>query len=358
VHGLPPAALAVAGWGTPADVRLDLRYAPDEADWLDPSPRAVWEAVIAASAGLGAAAAEHYAVDDPYGGERGAPAVARCFGVAPEPEQVSFGAGVTGLLHGLASLAGRGTVLVAPLAHPDLGAWARSRGARIVTAPATGADALARATADTGPAVVGLDRPAFGGEMMTLEDVAAVAGAAARAGGVLVVDEAPATYLDPAASAIRLVASTPGLVVLRGFTKAYSLGGMRVGYAVASPDVAARARAVLAPLQASEPALAVALALLDAGDVCTRLRARIHAVKPVTVALLEAAGLRVRPGHPDIPAVTLDNEGGVAAATLAGAAIAALDAGPAAGILHVRIPIGDDRIAALRDALAVELAAR
>jgi histidinol-phosphate/aromatic aminotransferase/cobyric acid decarboxylase-like protein len=351
VDGQPPTGLAVAGWGTPSGARLDLRYAPDEAEWLDPSPLAVWQAVVAAAPGL----AEHYAVDDPYGGERGTGPIGRCFGIDLAPEQVTFGAGVTSLLHGLATLAGTGTVLVPALSHPDLGAWTRARGARVQTVPAPlCACALAEAIAAAAPALVQLDRPSAGGEVLALGEVTALAGAAAAAGGLLVVDEAPAPYLGPRASAVRLVERTAGLVVVRGFTKAYSLGGMRAGYAVASPDMAERVRTVLAPLQTSEPALAVALALLDAGDVCARLRERIHAIKPAIVARLRAAGLYVHAGHPDVPAVVVANRDGAAGRALARAGIAALAAGP---LLHVRIPISDKRIAEL-DAAFGERAAR
>src|SRR3954447_25653480 len=101
---LPPAGLAVAGWRTPAGVALDLRYTPEETDWLDPRPAAVWEDTLAGSPALGAEDAGHYAVDDPYGGERGAVPIGRCFGREVVPEQVTFAAGITSLLHALADL--------------------------------------------------------------------------------------------------------------------------------------------------------------------------------------------------------------------------------------------------------------
>jgi histidinol-phosphate/aromatic aminotransferase/cobyric acid decarboxylase-like protein len=301
-----PAALAVAAWRTPPGVRLDLRYSPDEDEWLDPHPAAVWRDVMAAAGDVGAGAAGRYPVDDPYGGERAAPVVASAFGVALAADQVTFGAGITGLLHGLAGLVRGRRLLVGALAHPDLAVWARARGADVDVDP--GLASVEALTAAADHAVVQLDRPAFGGEVAP---AAAIAALAARA-AVVVVDEAGANYLPPAASAVRLVPRTANLVVLRGFTKAYSLGGMRAGFAVASLGVAADVRAVLAPMQVSEPALQVALRLLAAGDPCARLRERIHAVRPAAVSALSAAGLRVQAGHPDVPAVVVDDADGAA----------------------------------------------
>lgn len=341
-------SLAVAGWGTPTGVRLDLRYAPEEADWLEPPPRDVWRRVVSTLAEFGAEAAGHYPVEDPYGAERGAAPVGRHFGVTLSPAQVTFGAGVTALLGALAALTAERTLLEPALVHPDLAAWVRARGSpvRVVEGPLS-FDALQAAVATAAPAVVHVDRPAFGGEVATLGELAAIAAAAAARDGVVVVDEAPANYLAPHESAIALIPETENLIVLRGFTKAYSLGGMRVGFAVASRPVAEQVRAAIAPLQVGEVSFAVALRLLDLGDVCAPLRKRIHAVKPRAGQLLAGAGLRPALGHPDVPALVLADHDGTASRTLATCGIRGLAFGPPA-IVHLRTPIGNDRIDALQ----------
>jgi histidinol-phosphate/aromatic aminotransferase/cobyric acid decarboxylase-like protein len=296
-----------------------------------------------------------YPVDDPYGGVRGAGPVGRFFGVELAPAQVTFGAGVTALLHALAALAHGGTVVAPELVHPDLEVWAAGRGARVELVPGRGgADALIAAVAQAQPALVHFDRPGFGNELPTLEEVERIAAAAAAAGAAVVVDEAPAPYLGASASAARLVGRVDNLIVLRGFTKAYSLGGMRAGFAVASPAIAARVRAVVPPLQVGEAALAVALRLLDAGDVFETLRARIRATKPRTLDLLARAGLQVAAGHPDVPAAVIDDTDGAAAGVFDPLGIVGLrpvlapGARPeAADLIHVRTPIDDERIVLL-----------
>ena len=60
---------------------------------------------------------------------------------------------------------------------------------------------------------------------------------ARRCDGVLVVDEAYADFAD--ASAIDLVSQCENIIVTRTFSKSYSLAGMRLGLAIARPEVVA-----------------------------------------------------------------------------------------------------------------------
>jgi histidinol-phosphate aminotransferase len=86
---------------------------------------------------------------------------------------------------------------------------------------------------------------------------------------LVVLDEAYAEFVDdPAAvDGRRLLDDHPNLAVLRTFSKAYGLAGLRVGYCVTgSPAVASALRQVQVPFSVSLPAQAAALASLDAED--------------------------------------------------------------------------------------------
>jgi histidinol-phosphate/aromatic aminotransferase/cobyric acid decarboxylase-like protein len=333
---VPPAALAVSAWGEPADgVQLDLRYADDEAEWIDPPPAKVW-AGAAATGAFDAETAEHYPVDDPFGGRRGAEAVSRHFGCAVPADRLFFGAGVSGLLRDLAGLAEGGLVLAPPLTHPDLPAWAMRLGATVRT--------LTDERAGRGDLVV-LDQPAFDGRAWPVERIAELS----RQVPAVVVDESAAAYLGAARSAVRLTAQPGNLVVVRGFTKAYSWGGLRVGYAVAAPAIADRARELMTPMQTGAPALAAALAALAAGDVLRPLRERIRAVKPPFAGRLVGAGLDVEPGNPDIPWVSVRDPDGSAERRLLSRGIRPLAPAPIPGVrpdrvLRLTVPLSDRRI--------------
>ena len=57
------------------------------------------------------------------------------------------------------------------------------------------------------------------------------------AGSVLLVDEAYIHFSDSAASVVDMVAAGEDVVVLRTFSKLYGMAGIRLGYAVARPDL-------------------------------------------------------------------------------------------------------------------------
>jgi histidinol-phosphate aminotransferase len=83
---------------------------------------------------------------------------------------------------------------------------------------------------------------------------------------LVVVDEAYVEFVtDPErVRGLDLVAERSNVVVLRTFSKAYGLAGFRVGYCVASPDIAAAVRAVALPFGVSVPAQAAVVASLEA----------------------------------------------------------------------------------------------
>ena len=82
---------------------------------------------------------------------------------------------------------------------------------------------------------------------------------------VVALDEAYREYVtDPdAVDGTTLLDAHPNLVVLRTFSKAYRLAGLRVGYALAAPEVAQALKKVGSPFAVSAVAQAAALAALD-----------------------------------------------------------------------------------------------
>ncbi|HKQ30192.1 MAG TPA: histidinol-phosphate transaminase [Burkholderiales bacterium] len=82
---------------------------------------------------------------------------------------------------------------------------------------------------------------------------------------VTVVDEAYFEYVEEAgyASMLPLVAKHANLIVMRTFSKAYGLAGLRVGYAVSSPMLADVLNRVRQPFNVNSVALAAAAAALE-----------------------------------------------------------------------------------------------
>ncbi len=358
----PPAALAVATWRTPSEPGLELRYAPDETPWLAPSPAEIWRDLLRSEADLGANAAGFYAVDDPYGAERGAEVAAAYFGCPVPPGRLTFGAGVTALLRDLSGLAEGGLVLAPELTHPDVEAWTVAAGGEVHhSAEPLTPGRLMTAIDELRPTLVHLDRPTATGELCGLADLETVCRAASRAGAIVLVDESPASCLGPARSGARLIHEVDNLVVLRGLTKAYSCPGLRVGFALASEVIAPRIRELVAPLQVSELSFRAALRLLAAGDVFARFRARVAAVKPTVAALLEASGFEVIRGHPELPWVLVRDPRRTASVRIRRLGIRGLRPVPSPTqcdkvpeFLHLSLPLSDERLAALTGCLRGE----
>lgn len=104
---------------------------------------------------------------------------------------------------------------------------------------------------------------------------------------LVVIDEAYTEYLDAAQTldALALFHAHNNVCVLRTFSKAYGLAGLRVGYAVAHPNLAEALRRVALPFGVSTLAQHAAIASLEAQE---QLRERVAAVVSERRRLLTA----------------------------------------------------------------------
>jgi histidinol-phosphate aminotransferase len=98
-----------------------------------------------------------------------------------------------------------------------------------------------------------------------------------RLGLPTVIDEAYAGFDDDGAGAASLVHEYPNTIVIRTFSKAFGLAGLRIGYALAAPPVARLLARVKLPWNVSVVALAAALAALDDADELARRRRVLRA---------------------------------------------------------------------------------
>ncbi len=111
---------------------------------------------------------------------------------------------------------------------------------------------------------------------------------------LVVLDEAYCEYVtDPdAVDGMGLVRRHRNAVLLRTFSKAYGLAGLRVGYAVGHPDLMAALRLVALPFGVSRVAEAAAVAALQERDEVMRRVAATVGERRRVVAALQAAGWR------------------------------------------------------------------
>lgn len=116
---------------------------------------------------------------------------------------------------------------------------------------------------------------------------------------VVVLDEAYNEYIPPAerVDTAAWLADFPNLVLTRTFSKIYGLAGLRIGYALASADIADLMNRVRQPFNCNNLALAAAVAALDDHAFVAQSYALNRAGMEQIVATLKGFGRSHIPSH-------------------------------------------------------------
>jgi histidinol-phosphate aminotransferase len=112
---------------------------------------------------------------------------------------------------------------------------------------------------------------------------------------LVVVDEAYLHYADRGhvPDALALLGDRSNVVVTRTFSKAYALAGLRVGYCIASPEIAAAVRKTQVPFSVSALAQECAITALEDGAEVDRRAALTVAERERVAAALRGRGYDV-----------------------------------------------------------------
>lgn len=181
------------------------------------------------------------------------------------------------------------------------------------------------------------------GSVITKTDLEYLGAAAARGGGVLVVDEAYAEFAgSDFASALPISRTSDHVLVLRTFSKAYGLAGLRAGYAIGPAALIAQVAAVHRALPYHVNRLAQTAAITALGDQ--------HFVRRTTRAIghtrdwlrseLIALGLTCPASKANFLLVDFGADAQRVVAHLSGHGVLVRDTGDLGLPGHVRISIG------------------
>jgi len=129
------------------------------------------------------------------------------------------------------------------------------------------------------------------------DDLAEIAKTLAQRGGLLIVDEA---FMDALGRRSSLVPRLPeaGALVLRSFGKIYGLSGLRLGFAVASPQVGGMLRRAIGPWAVSGPAIEIGRRALTDASWLEETVARLTDEAARLDRLLQSAGFEIVGGTP------------------------------------------------------------
>ena len=116
---------------------------------------------------------------------------------------------------------------------------------------------------------------------------------------LIALDEAYVEYIRDGMlpDSFGLVRAHSNVVVLRTFSKAYGLAGLRVGYAVGDPDIITALGKVYVPFSATSISQAAAIASLDAADELLARTDAVVAERARVSAALREAGYTVPPSQ-------------------------------------------------------------
>lgn len=116
---------------------------------------------------------------------------------------------------------------------------------------------------------------------------------------LIAIDEAYVEYIRDGMrpDSLGLVRAHNNVVVLRTFSKAYGLAGLRIGYAIGHPDVITALDKVYVPFTVSSIGQAAAIASLDAADELLARTDTVVAERARVSAELRAAGFTLPPSQ-------------------------------------------------------------
>ncbi len=209
---------------------------------------------------------------------------ARAYG-APSAAHVVAAPGTQILLPLVAALASRGSAAVLAPTYAELPRAAALAGHSVKSVREIGDIGDARLAMVANP-----NNP--DGRLHDKDALLALADKLRPRGSVLVADEA---FMDvgPSDASLAAEVSRGNIVVLRSFGKFFGLPGIRLGFALAAPALAARLSAALGPWAVSGPALAVGAAALADAAWIDRTRRRLAKAATRLDAILSDAGLEI-----------------------------------------------------------------
>ena len=209
---------------------------------------------------------------------------AKAYG-APSPAHVVAGPGSQILLAQTAFLLARGRASVLAPTYSEHARGAELAGHNVVEVAEVGQLAESRIAI-----VVNPNNP--DGRIIGRDALLGLADRLRRRGGLLLVDEA---FMDVGPYGVSVADETGrgNIVVLRSFGKFYGLAGLRLSFALASPEIAGRIAAALGPWPVSGAALAVGRAALADADWREKARGLLAQAVLRLETLLAKAGLEI-----------------------------------------------------------------
>lgn len=142
------------------------------------------------------------------------------------------------------------------------------------------------------------------GKYLSRSEVEALLGATADS--LLVIDEAYITFVGTSWTSLDLI-TKGNVVILRSMTKDYGLAGLRLGYAIASPEIIASLRRVCPPWNVNSIAQKVGVYCLEQADYLQESQRKLREARKLLIEGLTRLGFPPLPSEANFCLVRVGN---------------------------------------------------
>lgn len=181
------------------------------------------------------------------------------------------------------------------------------------------------------------------GVALSQNDLTVIVRAAQRAGVVLVVDEAYMEYADPGTASL---AGPPqeGAIVLRTFSKAYGLAGLRVGYAIGTAGDLRAIRKLqrVIPFRVNRLGAAAAIAALRDVEHLEATRSENALKRAWFTSAIQSKGFDAQPSATNFVTIAVRNPAAVRAHLYERHRITVRDTSDMGYAGHIRVSLGEE----------------
>lgn len=151
------------------------------------------------------------------------------------------------------------------------------------------------------------------GNFLKLKETKKIIEAASKKGIIVIADEAYSNYLSSTETTAKYVNNYPNLITMRSLSKAFDLGGIRFGYTIMSPELAAQFKKIHSAFEPAVFSVLCAKFVLDNQKILKQhAKNSLQAIRKYRKKIIDffaKMGISPLPSHPNMPQIMFYKKG-------------------------------------------------
>lgn len=288
---------------------LDLRTSPDEESVQLIDIHKAWEDLIREN-DFNWKKVRDYSLNDPYYKEATYKTINDFYNVNLNQENIFWVAGITNAIYQLSQNLSYAKLLTSIYNYPDMRTWFINKGANICIEEFknnTRLELIRESVKKNDPDVIHIENPDIFGNKITESFYIDIISNYTKQGKIIIIDESNMNYYPIEESIINKVSKTDNLIVLKGFSKGYVAGGLRIGIVLCSSNLSSNLQQLIPPLQVSMASLKMAIRLLLLGDIFSQDKSFLFKTKSQIISKLQEKNVPLIDSQNPIPWVIIED---------------------------------------------------